>query len=176
MAQNGRMEGLVIRRAGVRDAEDVSRIRIRSWQWAYRGLMADSVLDGLSVADGVEGWRRGLAREDRWTWIAECDGVPCGFAATGPTTDAAAAPGTAEIYAVYLEPERVGSGVGRELFGTAVRNLRHVGFSRALLWVLESNDRARRFYRSAGWTMDDAVKDEDCYGHVIREVRYSIEL
>src|SRR5438552_1457111 len=83
--------------------------------------------------------------------------------ATGPTTDAAAAPGTAEIYAVYLEPERVGSGVGRELFGTAVRNLRHVGFSRALLWVLESNDRARRFYGSAGWTMDDAVKDEDWY-------------
>src|SRR2546422_1041907 len=64
MAQNGRMEGLVIRRAGVRDAEDVSRIRIRSWQWAYRGLMADSVLDGLSLTDGVEGWRRGLARQD----------------------------------------------------------------------------------------------------------------
>ena len=99
-----------------------------------------------------------------------------GLLATGPTTDGAAAPGTAEIYAVYLEPERVGSGVGRELFGTAVRNLHDVGFSRALLWVLESNDRARRFYEAAGWNVDDAVKDEDWYGHVIREVRYSIEL
>jgi len=176
MGQNGRMEGLVIRRAGERDAEDVSRIRVRSWQWAYRGLMADSVLDGLSADEGVEGWRRGLARQDRWTWIAACDGVSCGFAATGPATDAAAGPGTAEVYAVYLEPERVGSGVGRELFETAVRNLRDVGFSRALLWVLDSNERARRFYEAAGWTADGAVKDEEWYGHVIREVRYSIGL
>ena len=138
--------------------------------------MADSVLDGLSADEGVEGWRRGLARQDRWTWIAACDGVSCGFAATGPATDAAAGPGTAEVYAVYLEPERVGSGVGRELFETAVRNLRDVGFSRALLWVLDSNERARRFYEAAGWTADGAVKDEEWYGHVIREVRYSIGL
>ena len=170
------MEGLVIRRAGEADALDVSRIRVRSWQWAYRGLMADSVLDGLSVEDGLESWRRGLAREDRWTWIAECDGIPCGFAATGPTTDASASTGTAEIYAVYLEPARVGTGVGRELFGAAVQNLRDVGFSRALLWVLESNVRARRFYEVAGWIADGAVKDEEWYGHIIREVRYSVEL
>ena len=138
--------------------------------------MADSVLDGLSVEDGVEGWRRGLAREDRWTWIAERDGVPIGFAATGPTTDSSAAPGTAEIYAIYFEPEHVGTGAGRELFRTAVRNLREAGFARAHLWVLETNARARRFYEAAGWIADGAVKDDEWYGHVIEEVRYSIEL
>ncbi len=170
------MERLVIRRAGEGDALVVSQIRVRSWQWAYRGMMADSVLDLLSAEDGVDGWRRGLAREDRWTWIAEWDRDPIGFAATGPTTDATAAPGTGEIYAIYLEPERVGTGVGRELFATAVRNLREVGFLRALLWVLESNSRARRFYEAAGWAADGAVKDEDWYGQVIREVRYSTTL
>jgi len=138
--------------------------------------MADSVLDGLSAEDGVEGWRRGISRDDRWTWIAACNGVPCGFAATGPTIDEGAATGTGEVYAIYLEPERVGTGVGRELFATAVRNLREVGFARAVLWVLASNARARRFYEAAGWTADGAVKDEDWYGQMIREVRYSIEL
>lgn len=176
MAENGRMEELVVRRAGEADAADVSRIRVRSWQWAYRGLMPDSVLDGLSAEDGVDGWRRGLAREDRWTWIAECGAVPFGFAATGPTTESTAEPGTAEIYAIYLEQEHVGTGVGRELFATAVRNLHEVGFSRALLWVLEANARARRFYEAAGWIPDGAVKDETWYGHVLREVRYATDL
>ncbi|WP_430787700.1 hypothetical protein [Actinoplanes sp. G11-F43] len=41
----------------------------------------------------------------------------------------------------------------------------------AILWVLESNARARRFYEAAGWVPDGAVKVDSSRGFPMREVR-----
>ena len=73
---------------------------------------------------------------------------------------------------LYVHPDEIGTGVGHALF-EHVKTLRPDGMQ---FWVFQQNERARRFYGSAGWTVDGVVKDEDWYGHVIREVRYSIEL
>jgi hypothetical protein len=41
-----------------------------------------------------------------------------------------------------------------------------------MLWVLEGNERAERFYRAAGWVHDGARKTEVFQGAEIPEVRY----
>jgi len=47
----------------------------------------------------------------------------------------------------------------------------------AILWVLESNRRARRFYEIAGWIPDGDAKTENRPdGIQLREVRYRIDL
>jgi len=46
------------------------------------------------------------------------------------------------------------------------------GYRDATLWVLDSNDRARRFYALAGWAEDGAVKTDGSRGFPLREVRY----
>ncbi len=55
------MSALVIRDARAEDAEDIAGVHVRSWQAAYRGLIDQSVLDGLSVDERAAGWRRILA-------------------------------------------------------------------------------------------------------------------
>lgn len=42
-----------------------------------------------------------------------------------------------------------------------------MSFRTAVLWVLESNERARRFYEVAGWKRDGAVSTEriDCLNY-----------
>jgi hypothetical protein len=40
------------------------------------------------------------------------------------------------------------------------------------LWVLDTNDRARRFYVLAGWAEDGASKTDGSRGFDITEVRY----
>jgi RimJ/RimL family protein N-acetyltransferase len=58
----------------------------------------------------------------------------------------------------------------------AVRSLDAAGFTCATLWVLETNDRARRFYTHLGWEPDGAVRDEVVGEAPIRDVRYRYPL
>ena len=109
-------------------------------------------------------------------WVAEEGRRVLGFAVTGPSEDADADPGTAELYAIYLEPGSFGTGVGRRLFAHAVGDVRERGFRTATLWVLESNGQARRFYEVAGWKLDGATTTEriDCLNYPT--VRYRTDL
>ena len=45
-------------------------------------------------------------------------------------------------------------------------------YGAALLWVLEDNPRARRFYERAGWAPDGVRKAEERFGVRAAEVRY----
>lgn len=60
---------------------------------------------------------------------------------------------------------------------TCLDRARQRGFARVTLWVLDSNQRARRFYEKAGFTTDGASKTETVApGVVLEEVRYCRDL
>jgi GNAT superfamily N-acetyltransferase len=162
-----------IRRAVPADAATIAGIHVRGWQWAYRGLMPDAFLDSLSIEERGRSWRELLDPEHAWhTWLAEADGQALGFVTCGPTSDDALPDGTGEVFALYQEAQTAGTGVGRALFSHAMRDLLAQGFNVAVLWVLESNQRARRFYEVAGWNLDGAQKEDRRADHVRHQVRY----
>jgi len=167
-----------IREAEPRDARGIAEVHVRSWQAAYRGQLTDDYLDGLSVEERLEQHRRSLEqpRAEWRTWVADDDGRVGGFAVTGPSEDADAEPSTAELYAIYLEPDRVGTGLGRGLLDHAIADLRERGFTVVTLWVLETNERARRFYEVAGWRADGAETGERVDCELRPTVRYRVEL
>jgi ribosomal protein S18 acetylase RimI-like enzyme len=53
-----------------------------------------------------------------------------------------------------------------------MEGLRCRGFDEAVLWVLETNERARRFYEKAGWKTDGQTKTEERGPVVLNDVRY----
>ena len=167
-----------IREAKPADAWAIAEIHVRSWQAAYRGQLTDDYLDGLRVEDRIDQHRQSLEAPmaDWRTWVAEEDGRIVGFAVTGPSQDADADPKTGELYAIYLEPDRVGTGLGRTLFAYAVEDLRSRGFRTATLWVLETNEQARRFYAVAGWRPDGIVTTERVDCEMRPTIRYRADL
>jgi ribosomal protein S18 acetylase RimI-like enzyme len=167
-----------IRPATTKDAQRLAEIHVSAWQAAYRGQLDDEYLDGLKVDDRLEQHRRSLQeqRADWRTWLAEDGGRVVGFAVTGPSEDADAERTTAEVYAIYLEPDRVGTGLGRDLFSHAVTDLRERGFDAVTLWVLETNERARRFYEAAGWKPDGTITSERVDCEMRPTVRYRTTL
>jgi ribosomal protein S18 acetylase RimI-like enzyme len=167
-----------IRPATTKDAQRLAEIHVNAWQAAYRGQLDDEYLDGLKVDDRLEQHRRSLQeqRADWRTWLAEDGGRVVGFAVTGPSEDADAERTTAEVYAIYLEPDRVGTGLGRDLFSHAVTDLRERGFDAVTLWVLETNERARRFYEAAGWKPDGTITSERVDCEMRPTVRYRTTL
>jgi GNAT superfamily N-acetyltransferase len=140
------------------DAPGIADVHVRSWQVAYRGLIDQDFLDRLSHAEHLSMWRHRFeaADPDLHVLVAEAGGEIVGFSSFGPSKDDDAGVSTAEVYAVYLAPDWFGGGVGRRLLARVVEALAGLGFRDCTLWVLELNDRARRFYEVAGWHWDGA--------------------
>ena len=150
---------------------------LRTWQVAYRGQLPDDFLDALSstIDRRTEFWARSIreAPAHRQHQLVATDGEGIvGFVTFGPRDDEPGDQGTGELYAIYVDPDHWGGGYGRALFAAAERGLHDAGFSEAILWVLETNERARRFYEIAGWRPDGGQKTEHRGDVELREVRY----
>ena len=146
-----------VRRAVVDDAEAIERIRTDTWRAAYRGLMPDSVLDGL----GYDATRRrafmSALSAHQFVLVAEDDGAVVGFCIGGRsrTPDD---PFKGEIYAIYVLPKHQARGIGRALLQGAAQELLDRGLTSMLIWVLRENAPSRRFYERMGGVH---VRDED---------------
>ena len=76
---------------------------------------------------------------------------------------------------LYVRPEHWGSGLGRKLHDEVLDRLRAGGSPRCHLWVLEHNDRARRFYERLGWRENGDTRVVPFPPNPI-DVGYTIEL
>jgi GNAT superfamily N-acetyltransferase len=161
---------VMIRDAALADADGMAEVHVRSWQAVYAGLFPDEFLRGLSVANRAEGWRRFISNQSdqRVGLVVEEEGRIVGFSSLGCSDD----PTTGEVYAIYLHPDHWGRGLGRELMGASEARLKAMRFEKALLWVLDGNALARRFYDAAGWVPDGGIKIEPIGGVDANEVRY----
>ncbi|MFJ5995058.1 GNAT family N-acetyltransferase [Streptomyces sp. NPDC092370] len=158
------------------DCDRVAEIRIRGWQSAYRGLIPQSYLDGLSVEEDAERRRTYLSQGDGSVvnLVAEDSGGEIvGWACHGPYREGEVLTPDVELYAVYVHPDQVGRGVGRALLAEAVARCTAAGHGRLLLWVLKGNDRARRFYERAGFRADGVEEPFEVEGVAVPEVRYA---
>ncbi len=165
------------RHAEVADARQIAEIHVASWKVAYRELLPASDLDQLEVSQ-FESWRgrriEAMDRSNSATLVVLDDGKIVGFVDVGPTRDEHLdAREVAELYAIYLDPERWGSGYGRTLIVAAEAAMAELGFGSAMLWVLEENSRARAFYESAGWESDGGRQQERIISTELYEVRYA---
>lgn len=164
-----------LRDAVPEDAAEVAGVHVRTWQFAYRGLVPDTYLDGLSVEDRASRYTFGDTRPDRpQTFLAVADNTIRGFATIGPARDDVGDAG--EVYAIYVDPSAWGQGVGQALILEARRRLQQHGFDDACLWVLANNERAQRFYRTDGWETDGHQRDETMSGVTVSHVRYRRKL
>lgn len=161
-----------IRSAEVSDARGIALVHVTSWRAAYRGLMPDAVLDGLSVEQREARWREILGDPDATarTLVADRDGELVGWANYGPGRDPGAA-GQGELQGLYAHPNAFSTGVGHALISAVETILRQDGFSSAYLWVLDGNDRAATFYERHGWIDDGAVKLDERHNMTLRELR-----
>ena len=143
------------------DAVRLAEIHAISWQAAYRGLLSESFLKGLTPASRLEWWKSRLARvPPRWAiLVVEDQGVVAGFASIGHCDDDDLRSETAgELYAMYVDPAGWDHGLGWGLLMAAEDRFQADGYSRASLWVLRDNRRARRFYEVGGWKVDGAER------------------
>ena len=168
------MTSPTLRLANPSDAYALAEMHVATWQVAYRGLLPDDFLDGLSVEARAERWQQILTDSPRQTWVAcEADKI-VGFVSLGISRDEDALPlQTGEIYGLYVHPNEWRHGIGSILMVQALNALKELGYAEATLWVLRGNRRARDFYEASGFVADGAAKiDTNAAGISYDEVRY----
>jgi RimJ/RimL family protein N-acetyltransferase len=142
-------DDLVLRQAQADDAEAFVRAYESAWD-ASAGAIVGRTLSELAPFDTrLEQFRAGIqeASDDAQAWVAERFGEIVGVAVGRREGD------TVELRALYVVPEMWGSGVASRLMAAALAAVRGDAQD-AVLWVVEENTRARRFYEREGWHPD----------------------
>jgi len=172
------MENLQVRPAEAKDALQIAKVHAGTWLFAYRGQMPDSFLNSLSTESRTKFWQEVLSNPNNpgTVWVAEENKKVVGFCSVGPGRDNDQTPGTGEIYAIYVDSNNMGKGIGSRLIDQGIEALKQQGFKAATLWVLDTNEKTRRFYESKGWKGDGATKTELHDGFELQEVRYRLTL
>jgi ribosomal protein S18 acetylase RimI-like enzyme len=159
--------GVEIRSGTPGDADGVARVQVDTWRAAYAHALPRDELHALSIEEQADQWRR-------WPPIvAELEGEVIGFVSVGASRDDDA---DGELFAIYVHPSHWDTGAGRALMQAGEAELARQGHDHVVLWVLDDNPRARRFYELAGWNADGAARVIEMFGMSISEVRYAKEL
>lgn len=145
----------LVREPGPQDVEGFAHLHVRVWRETYRGLMADEVVDGLSVETFRPIWysisrayATGAVLDDgRAMRVALLEEEPAGFVMVGPARDEDP-PCPRQVWSLNVAPEHQGSGVAQRLLDEAF------GAGPGYLWVARGNARAIRFYERNGFVLD----------------------
>lgn len=161
---------LLLREPTMGDVPALARVHVDTWRHAYRGIVPQAHLDGLTYASYEERWRRILADATGKRFVAEIDGDVIGFVAVGALREPV--PGyTGEVRAIYVRPEAQGRGAGRALLREGAGSLARQGHRTMLLWVLADNKPGRAFYERLGGRVV-AEQAFEIGGAALREVAY----
>ena len=177
----------VIRPAVLADAPAIADVQRASWFAAYSEIIAPDLIDQVTTPDGGARVRERFRSRPWSRTIVACSGDEpadvLGYASFGPErdvraavwpsplTEAGVAGEIAELYALYVHPDAWSSGCGRGLMDYVLGKTAKLGYPEIVLWVLERNARARRFYERSGYRPDGAVHVVTGLGGVT-EVRY----
>jgi ribosomal protein S18 acetylase RimI-like enzyme len=188
---------VVIRAGSVADAAQIAAVQREGWFAAYEGIIPAEIIDRVTTPDDgarvrqsfrIRPWQRmlvavGAEQGHLGTAGAAVGPGVVGYASFGPETDVLNAPWphplstdgedgrVAELYALYVRPAWWSTGTGRALMDRVLARSSGAGYRSITLWVLRDNQRARRFYKRAGFAPDGAINVLSRLGGVI-EVRY----
>jgi GNAT superfamily N-acetyltransferase len=164
-----------ITKANIEHANVFGEIAARSWQAAYKGIIPDDYLSGVTSESRAERFKMALSQMPEVEFfLVSVDNIPAGVMNIHPCADEDAK-GCGEIGAFYFLPEYWGKGCAAQAMEFALNRLRERAFPEAALWVLEENARARRFYEKHGF-FPDGMKKTINLGKEMNEIRYKRSL
>jgi ribosomal protein S18 acetylase RimI-like enzyme len=159
--------------ASVDDAFAIAEVHVIAWQHTYSGIVPADILAQLSVQQREAIWADSIAKGVPDLLVARTEGQVAGFIAFGPCRDEGRSSEEAEIWAIYLRPTALSTGIGRALWLAANQRMIRQGYRSVSLWVFTNNHRAIKFYTAAGFRVQpETQKDSTFGGAQAQKIRY----
>lgn len=146
-----------IRLATLGDAMICADIHTRSWSFTYDGVVPKDIIDAYNTRWPII-WRKMLANNTNSHYVIICDSTIIGFFTISVSRDEDLKDYSYEIVGMYLDPNYVGLGYGKQTMDWIKAEIKNRGYHIISLWVLEENNRARAFYEKSGFSVDGKMK------------------
>lgn len=161
-----------VTRALPKDAETIGKIHAASWKAAYQDLFPPGYFIGFTPEKRAEIFRKNYGKGADETFLFAGGSDPLGMAILGPSLEEDYPEDIGEIGAFYFLPPAWGTGIAQQAMRYCLGNFQRRGMQGVILWVLEENRRARRFYEKCGFQFDGKQRDFSLENRVFSEYRY----
>lgn len=158
-----------IRLATLDDAKYCANIHAESWNFAYGDIVPKETIDKHNVRWPTI-WNKMLTNNIDTHYVITLDRLIIGFLTIAVARDNDFKESVYEIVGLYLVPEHIGAGYGKQTMDWIKKEIKSRGYDKISLWVLEENNRARRFYEKSGFVADGKIKSSGLAD--TQEVRY----
>lgn len=167
---------ITIKKADENDIQILAEIHSVSLITAFRGLFSEEIVSEFFT---MERRQRGFAQEIKLgnpiNYLVYGDDEPMGVLTYGQSRYMEVDKETIELWRVYFLPGFWGKGAAKPAVDLILSEIQADGFKRVILWVMEENLRARRFYEKYGFTKTNEILDVEL-GRPIRDIMYELEL
>lgn len=164
------MDSVSVRQARPDDVGAIVELAGRAWRAAYGDILRAETIDAaLAEWYTPEGTREAIESEQVGYFVATAGEI------LGYLSGHASEP-TARLGAIYVDPDRWGTGIGTRLLDQFEQYCRDRGCERIEFEVLADNDRGQSFYRARGYRPVE-TQEVELFGETVREklFRGSIE-
>ncbi|WP_160672611.1 GNAT family N-acetyltransferase [Clostridium sp. C8-1-8] len=161
----------MIRKAEIKDASRLAEILIFSKRTAYRKIFNNDQVsfNEMQVLDLALGFRDNKSElEDLYVYD---DGIVKGLIKYGSPSKGSNE-NSIEIFELYIDTFFQGQGIGSKLIDACLNQAKEKSIEQVLLWVLEKNYKARKFYENHGFKPDGNSKFEDGTTEIILRYRH----
>lgn len=162
--KNDRGDVEMIRPMTSNDIEDVQYIAFETWKKTYQNSIPEDIQHHF-LSDSYSDRMLLKRMEKTMMLIAECDGVPIGFA----NFTAVDGDGDAELTAMYILPAFQKSGYGKALFQVALSKLSEA--KQLFVYVDNQNVIGKNFYEKQGFQLVNTFS-ESFIGHPVETAEY----
>ena len=147
---------------------EISNIYESSWKYAYKDIIPQDYLDSIPIGR----WANSINKIGMNNLVVIENGLIIGTASFCKSRWEQYS-NYGEIVSIYFLPAYMGKGYGKHLLKKCVEELNGLGYNNILLWVLENNQRSRRFYEKNGFTCSGDFLNDNIGGKELREIMYS---
>lgn len=167
-----------VRPAILRDAKAIAEIRTRSSQAAFKAVFpGEAVPVGGTPEHSLVYWREAIEYSEPQVLVAVQKSTVVGFVGFDRSRDPKTPNTMGEIWALYVEAEQWGQGVGLALWDAAREGLIYEGCTKVSAWVPLGFERALRFFDMAGFKREmTSIKTVPMGNTRVEEIRFKRDL
>ncbi|MEY4100079.1 MAG: hypothetical protein RL300_1250 [Pseudomonadota bacterium] len=167
-----------VRPAAMRDAKSITEIRARSSQAAFKAVFpGEAVPVGGTPEHTLVYWREAIEYGEPQVLVAVQGSTVVGFVGFDRSRDPKTPNTMGEIWALYVEPDHWGEGLGLALWDAAREGLMFEGCTKVSAWVPLGCERAMRFFDMAGFKREmTTIKTVPMGNTRVEEIRFKRDL
>ncbi|MCK5758314.1 MAG: GNAT family N-acetyltransferase [Clostridiales bacterium] len=165
---------ITIKKADISDIQTLAEIHSVSMITAFGGWFSEEiVLEFFGQQRRLMGFTKEIEKGSPVNYLVYNDDEPIGVLTYGPSRYIEVDAKTIELWRVYFLPGYWGQGAAKLAVDLILSDIKADGYKRVILWAMEENLRARRFYEKYGFSKTGEILDAEL-GRPIRDIMFEI--